>query len=107
MIASLIFACRLGRALLRETQHRQHGSECWVSQELDPTYCPLRAALAKRLASSAARNNALALSTHSCCSDFGLESATMPAPACTYITPSLIRAVRRTMQLSSSPAAEK
>src|SRR5262245_58142006 len=70
-------------------------------------YCARRAALAKRLASSAARNSAFALSTHSCCSDLGLESATMPAPACTYILPSLMSAVRRTMQLSSSPAAEK
>src|SRR5262245_20252899 len=70
-------------------------------------YCPRRAVLANRLASSAARKSAFALSTHSCCSDFGLESATMPAPACTYIIPSLIRAVRSTMQLSSSPAAEK
>src|SRR5262245_47052331 len=70
-------------------------------------YCPRRAALANRLASSAARNSALALSTHSCCSNLGLESATMPAPAWTYIVPSLINAVRSTMQLSSSPAAEK
>src|SRR5215831_4830601 len=69
--------------------------------------CPRQVALAKRFASSAARNSALALSTHSCCSDLGLESATMPAPACTYMVPSLISAVRSTMQLSSSPAAEK
>ena len=31
----------------------------------------------------------------------------MPAPACTYMVPSLISAVRSTMQLSISPAAEK
>src|SRR5580700_4151630 len=68
---------------------------------------PRPAALAKRRASSAARNSALALSTHSCCSRAGSESATIPAPAWTYMVPSLIRAVRRTMQVSISPAAEK
>src|SRR5262249_32626547 len=71
------------------------------------TWLPRYDALANRFASSAARNSALALSTHSCCSDFGLESATMPAPAWTYILPLRISAVRSTMQLSSSPAAEK
>src|SRR6266481_1882374 len=60
-----------------------------------------------RTKDTAARNSALALSTHSCCSNLGLESATIPAPAWTYIMPSLINAVRSTMQLSSSPAAEK
>src|SRR3974390_1372917 len=70
-------------------------------------YCPLPAALANLCASSAARNNALALLTHSCCSLSGWESATIPAPAWTYILPSLMRAVGSTMQLSMSPAAEK
>src|SRR5256885_1590311 len=70
-------------------------------------YCPRLAALAKRRASSAARNSAFALLTHSCCSNAGSESATMPAPACTYITPSFTNAVRSTMQVSISPLAEK
>src|SRR5215813_3887334 len=70
-------------------------------------YCALPAPLANLRASSAARNSALALLTHSSCSLSGSESATMPAPAWTYILPSLMRAVRSTMQLSMSPAAEK
>src|SRR5665213_612119 len=70
-------------------------------------HCPRLTALAKRRASSAARNRALALLMHSCCSLSGFESATMPAPACTYILPSLTSAVRSTMQVSISPAAEK
>jgi Transposase domain (DUF772) len=81
-------------AFLPNTKHAQY-------------HCPRRAALAKRLASSAARNSALALFTHSCCSAFGLESATMPAPACTYMVPSLTSAVRSTIAVSMSPAAEK
>src|SRR5436853_165554 len=70
-------------------------------------YCPRLTALAKRRASSAARNKAFALLMHSCCSKLGSLSATIPAPAWTYITPSLISAVRRTMHVSISPAAEK
>src|SRR5512139_1989278 len=70
-------------------------------------YWPRLAALAKRRASSAARNSAFALLMHSCCSKSGSLSATMPAPACTYILPSLINAVRSTMHVSISPAAEK
>jgi hypothetical protein len=58
-------------------------------------------------ASSAATNRARALFSHSFCSSSGLESATMPAPACTCILPSLMSAVRSTMQLSMSPEAEK
>ena len=37
-------------------------------------YCPRRARLANCTASSAARNNARALFTHSCCSEAGSES---------------------------------
>src|SRR6185312_5152956 len=70
-------------------------------------HCPRLAALANLRASSAARNSALALLMHSCCSVSGSLSATMPAPACTYILPSLISAVRKTMQVYISPAAEK
>src|SRR5579872_1163419 len=70
-------------------------------------YWPRLAALAKRRASSAARNRALALLMHSCCSNSGTLSATMPAPAWTYILPSFTKAVRKTMQVSISPAAEK
>src|SRR5262245_44363957 len=44
-------------------------------------YWPRLAALAKRRASSAARNKAFALLMHSCCSKSGSLSATMPAPA--------------------------
>ncbi len=47
------------------------------------SYCPRCAWLAKRRASSAARKTPAALAMHSCCSDSGFESATMPAPACT------------------------
>src|SRR5262245_39686588 len=70
-------------------------------------YWPRLAALAKRRASSAARNKAFALLMHSCCSKSGSLSATMPAPAWTYMVPSLIRAVRKTMHVSISPPAEK
>src|SRR4029078_4813005 len=70
-------------------------------------YWPRLAALANRRASSAARNKAFALLMHSCCSKSGLLSATMPAPACTYILPSFTSAVRSAMQVSISPAAEK
>src|SRR6185312_11197629 len=70
-------------------------------------YCPRLLVLAKRRASSAARKRALALFTHSCCSACGLLSATMPAPACTYMVPFFTSAVRSTMQVSMSPAAEK
>src|SRR6185369_14845745 len=70
-------------------------------------YWPRLATLAKRRASSAARNKAFALLMHSCCSKSGSLSATMPAPACTYMVPSLVRAVRRTMHVSIDPAAEK
>src|SRR5207244_12472438 len=61
-------------------------------------YCPRRPALAKRWASSAARNSAFDLLMHSCCSAEGSESATMPAPVCTYMRPSLASAVLSTMQ---------
>ena len=44
-------------------------------------YWPRPALDAKRRASSAARNNALALLMHSVCSEAGSLSATMPAPA--------------------------
>src|SRR5262249_49999920 len=44
-------------------------------------YWPRLAALAKRRASSAARNRAFALLMHSCCSKSGSLSATIPAPA--------------------------
>jgi len=37
----------------------------------------------------------------------GTESATTPAPACTYMTPSFTTEVLSTMQLSISPSAEK
>ena len=37
----------------------------------------------------------------------GSESATTPAPACIYILPSLTMVVRRAMQVSISPFAEK
>ena len=47
------------------------------------------------------------LATHSSCSFSGTESATMPAPACTYILPSLMIEVRRMMQESMSPLAVK
>src|SRR5690348_1659726 len=70
-------------------------------------HLPCRPALANRFASSAARNSALALLMHSCCSNSGSESATTPAPAWTYMTPSLIKAVRSTMQESISSPAEK
>src|SRR5689334_11893212 len=70
-------------------------------------YCPRLAALAKRRASSAARNRAFALLMHSCCSKSGTLSATMPAPAWTNIFPSFTSAVRNAMQVSISPAAEK
>jgi len=62
---------------------------------------------ANRTASSAALNSARALLTHSACSRSGTESATMPAPALTYIVPSLTTEVLSTMQLSISPPAEK
>src|SRR3990172_3304347 len=62
---------------------------------------------AKRTASSAALNRARALFTHSACSRSGTESATMPAPACTYIVPSFTTEVLSTMQLSISPPADK
>src|SRR5512144_86102 len=55
-------------------------------------YWPRLAALANRRASSAARNKAFALLMHSCCSKSGLLSATIPAPACTYILPSFTSA---------------
>src|SRR5262249_40756379 len=58
---------------------------------------PRGASPAKRTASSAALNSALAFCRHSACSALGLLSATMPAPACTCITPSLTSAVRSTM----------
>src|SRR5690349_5343674 len=70
-------------------------------------HCPLPARPAKRTASSAARNKAFALLTHSTCSDLGTLSATRPAPACTYILPSLTIAVRSMMHVSMSPPAEK
>src|SRR6186997_14377 len=70
-------------------------------------YWPRFAALANRRASSAARNKAFALLMHSCCSKSGSLSATIPAPACTYILPSFTSAVRSTMHVSISPAAEK
>src|SRR5262245_19171192 len=44
-------------------------------------YWPRLATLAKRRASSAARNSAFALLIHSCCSKSGSLSATIPAPA--------------------------
>src|SRR5262245_39357059 len=70
-------------------------------------HCPLPARPAKRTASSAARNSAFALLTHSMCSDLGTLSATRPAPACTYILPSLTMAVLSMMHVSMSPSAEK
>src|SRR5205085_7451354 len=68
---------------------------------------PLPARPAKRTASSAARNSAFALLMHSMCSLSGMLSATTPAPACTYILPSLTIAVLSTMQVSMSPSQEK
>lgn len=44
------------------------------TQQLTLYYCPRLAALAKRRASSAARNSAFALLMHSCCSKAGSES---------------------------------
>src|SRR5581483_209748 len=70
-------------------------------------YWPRFAMLAKRRASSAARNKAFALLMHSCCSKSGLLSATIPAPAWTYILPSFTSAVRSTIHVSICPVAEK
>src|SRR5262249_51160307 len=50
-------------------------------------------------ASAAALNTARAFPTHSACSCSATESATMPAPACTYIVPSFTTDVLSTMQL--------
>src|SRR5690606_7029354 len=58
-------------------------------------------------AERAAANSARALLTHSRCSDWASESATMPAPAWTCMTPSLINAVLRAMQVSTFPSAAK
>src|SRR5437868_3546323 len=70
-------------------------------------YCPRRTLAAKRTASSAARNRARALATHSACSRSATESATTPAPACTYMRPSFTIEVRSTMQVSMLPSAVK
>src|SRR5690349_12463856 len=70
-------------------------------------HCPRTERPAKRTASSAALNRALALFTHSVCSLSGTLSATTPAPAWTYILPSLTIAVLSTMQVSMSPLEEK
>src|SRR5690554_1977295 len=52
---------------------------------------------------SAARSMARALLCVSCHSASGSESATMPAPACTWMLPSLTTAVRMAMAMSISP----
>src|SRR5262249_50221472 len=52
---------------------------------------------------SAARSTARAFARVSCHSLSGTESATMPAPACTCMVPSLTRAVRIAMARSMSP----
>jgi len=59
------------------------------------------------VAAGIAARRAAALLRHSRSSSSGTESATMPAPACTYMTPSFTSAVRSTVQVSISPMAEK
>src|SRR5205085_572283 len=54
-------------------------------------------------ASSIASSNAASFRKHSSCSAGGLESATIPAPACSRATPSCKTIVRIAMQVSSVP----
>ncbi len=54
-----------------------------------------------------ARSTAAALLRHSVSSETGSESATTPAPACTYAVPSRSRAVRMAMAVSESPAKSR
>ncbi len=77
------------------------------ARRMDAAHCPRFAELANRTASSAARNSAFALLMHSCCSDCGSLSWTMPAPAWTCMRPFRTIAVRRTMQVSISPLPPK
>src|SRR4030095_11747764 len=58
-------------------------------------------------ASSRARMTALALSRVSSYSAAGFESATIPAPACTYARPFSITTVRIVMQKSRLPAKSR
>ncbi len=60
-----------------------------------------------RLAVWTARSTAAALLRHSLSSATGSESATTPAPACTYAVPSRSRAVRMAMAVSESPAKSR
>src|SRR5262245_45873330 len=76
------FACRRSGVSKPSVNHAYCGARSSRAAR-NVYYWPRFAALAKRRASSAARNRALALFTHSSCSKAGSESATMPAPACT------------------------
>ena len=52
-------------------------------------------------------SSAASLRRHSSCSACGLESATMPAPACRYATPSASTIVRIAMHVSSEPSGRR
>src|SRR4029077_14507404 len=58
-------------------------------------------------AASSARCKALDLFTDSSYSPSGVESATIPPPACTWATPFLMTMVRRAMHESRFPAKSK
>lgn len=61
----------------------------------------------RRFAAPTARSTAAALLRHSLSSSSGTESATTPAPACTYAVPSRSSAVRMAMAVSESPAKSR
>ena len=52
-------------------------------------------------------SSAASLRRHSSCSAWGLESATMPAPACMCATPSWRTIVRMAMHVSSEPSGRR
>src|SRR5262245_10173707 len=58
-------------------------------------------------ARSIARSSAASFRRHSSCSSVGFESATMPAPAWRYATPSWSRIVRIAMHVSTAPSGRK
>ena len=82
-----------------------HGSRSESEQSERVASSTVHGPTSRRVAAMAtARITAAALARHSASSASGTESATMPAPACTWATPLLMTAVRMVIAMSRLPA---